>query len=33
MEKKTYNLQTHLAEFRSLVSELSEKSTQLRRYL
>lgn len=33
METKTYNLATHLSEFRSLTQELSEKSTQLRRYL
>ena len=33
MEKKVYNLATHLSEFRSQVTQLSEKSTQLRRYL
>lgn len=33
MEKKSYNLNTHLSEFRSLTQELSEKSAQLRRYL
>lgn len=33
MEKKEVNLATHLSEFRSLTSELSGKSQQLRRYL
>jgi hypothetical protein len=33
LEGKTYNLNTHLTEFRSTIQALSEKSAQLRRYL